>query len=387
LGFLSPLFLWALPLASIPIILHFLNRRNIRVIDFSTIRFLKKLEHESIRKLKILQILLLIIRTLMILFIILMISRPVVSGIFNWVDDPDSTLSVIMIDDSFSNNGMGDIYNRKEINTSALQQILTTIHPDATVLLVLGSKGEIFRGQRKKIPIGMDDVSISNESSDIMSRLQDTINSIDDTYANRELFILTDGQSANFINDSTTPELFKNWNIYIHKLENLKSNLSITDVQLLTEIPITNVPIEIAVSVINNGIEAVNNALMQMMIGDINVGQQVISLEPGRSQEFIFKTAFHQIGRVRGVIDLQTDNRIEDNKHFFYVDLPDQSSLHLIGDNFDDLIFTSNALSAINKDSLLLEINTLTKSGLGAMDLRSSHILVLLVPNRKYRLS
>ena len=51
MSFLAPFFLWLLPLAAIPLIIHMLNRRNLITINFSTIRFLKLLENEVIAEL------------------------------------------------------------------------------------------------------------------------------------------------------------------------------------------------------------------------------------------------------------------------------------------------------------------------------------------------
>mgnify|MGYP001429203929 CR=1 FL=1 len=114
MSFLTPFFLWLLPLAAIPLIIHLLNRRNLITIDFSTLRFLKLLEKESIRKLQILQILLLILRTIIILFVVLMITRPVIKGIFNLQDSGESALHAIILDDSFSMKG-----NEKMIQETA----------------------------------------------------------------------------------------------------------------------------------------------------------------------------------------------------------------------------------------------------------------------------
>ena len=74
--FLNSVMLFALLAASIPIIIHLITRRKAKTILFSSLRFLKILENEQIKRLKIKQILLLIIRILIILFIILAFARP-----------------------------------------------------------------------------------------------------------------------------------------------------------------------------------------------------------------------------------------------------------------------------------------------------------------------
>src|ERR1051326_5218888 len=68
--FLNPLVLFGLVAAAIPVILHLLNLRKLRTIEFSTLTFLKELQQTKIRRLKLRQLLLLIVRTLLVLMII-----------------------------------------------------------------------------------------------------------------------------------------------------------------------------------------------------------------------------------------------------------------------------------------------------------------------------
>ena len=143
MSFLTPFFLWLLPLSAIPLIIHLLNRRNLITIDFSTLRFLKLLERESIRKLQILQLLLLILRTIIILCIILMISRPVINGIFNLQNSGESALHAIIMDDSFSMSG-----NKENVQNTA-QKILNQI-PDKNQLIWMNTNGGLqFKGLEK----------------------------------------------------------------------------------------------------------------------------------------------------------------------------------------------------------------------------------------------
>ena len=106
MSFLIPQILWALPAASIPLILHLLSRTNTKEVKFSTIFFLKQMEHESIRRLRTNHWLVILLRTLMIVLLLLLLARPVVRGyVQDWLGEDTSTLSVILVDDSFSLSG------------------------------------------------------------------------------------------------------------------------------------------------------------------------------------------------------------------------------------------------------------------------------------------
>lgn len=76
LSFLNPGFLWALPAAAIPILIHFLSKRKLPEVRFPTVMFLRALEPREIRRLKLRELLLLILRTLAILLLVCAFARP-----------------------------------------------------------------------------------------------------------------------------------------------------------------------------------------------------------------------------------------------------------------------------------------------------------------------
>ena len=103
MSFLSTFYLWLLPLSTLPLLIHLFFNRKYKVIEFSSIKFLKILKIDSIRKVKIIEILLLFIRTLILIFIILMLSKPVIkTNSFSSFTSDDPIFCIIALDDSFS---------------------------------------------------------------------------------------------------------------------------------------------------------------------------------------------------------------------------------------------------------------------------------------------
>ena len=103
--FLSPSILWALFAVSIPLIIHLISLRQTKYEEFSSLKFIKLLEHNTIKKLKINQWLLVLLRSIAILCLILIFSRPLIKGdsTNNFIGDIESR-SVILIDNSASMN-------------------------------------------------------------------------------------------------------------------------------------------------------------------------------------------------------------------------------------------------------------------------------------------
>jgi len=76
LAFLNPAFLWALPAAAIPLIIHLLSRRRLPELPFPTVQFLRALEPREIRRIRLRELLILLLRTLAILLLVLAFARP-----------------------------------------------------------------------------------------------------------------------------------------------------------------------------------------------------------------------------------------------------------------------------------------------------------------------
>jgi len=101
--FLNPLVLIGLTAAAIPVLLHLFNLRKLKTVDFSTLRFLEELQKTKIRRLKLRQWILMLLRTLLILLLVGAFARPTVQrGSFGGAAADARATGVILIDDSYS---------------------------------------------------------------------------------------------------------------------------------------------------------------------------------------------------------------------------------------------------------------------------------------------
>lgn len=79
IGFLNPAWLWALPAAALPLVLHLVARRQPPTLPFPAVRYLQQVTREHQRRLKVRHWLLLLVRTLLILAIVLAAAGPTVA--------------------------------------------------------------------------------------------------------------------------------------------------------------------------------------------------------------------------------------------------------------------------------------------------------------------
>lgn len=185
LEFLSPTILWGLSLLSIPVILHFLKNINPRIIPFSSISFFKDLQKTNLKKLAILQYLLLLLRLLFLLFLILAFAQP------RWQTNSDINFSdknvLIALDNSFST-----FINSKEAKTGThfldvFSNLKKSDNSQTIYELLTADKGKIREIQKPLVEIKSALNEIHFVQGDLYSLLKNIKRS---TSSTRETIIL-----------------------------------------------------------------------------------------------------------------------------------------------------------------------------------------------------
>ncbi|MFO7871820.1 MAG: BatA domain-containing protein [Kiritimatiellia bacterium] len=95
--FLQPSLLWGLFAAGVPVLVHLLNRLRYRSVKWAAIMFLLSANRSSTRHARLRQYLILLLRTLVILFIVAALSRPLTGGwLGNLLAGPPDTVIVLL---------------------------------------------------------------------------------------------------------------------------------------------------------------------------------------------------------------------------------------------------------------------------------------------------
>src|SRR5215207_345466 len=100
MAFLSPILLSFLALASVPVIIHLLNRRRFQLVEWAPMKYLKLTIKTNRRRLRIEQLLLLALRTALIVVLILAVARPVLTeagGLGGWLGSRRGRVSRLLV--------------------------------------------------------------------------------------------------------------------------------------------------------------------------------------------------------------------------------------------------------------------------------------------------
>jgi hypothetical protein len=133
--FLQQTMLWGLFAVSIPVIIHLLNRRRFRTVEWGAMQFLLKATRESRGKKRLKHILILIMRSLAIAALIFAIARPLVGGFLGWGGGSVETVILILDRSSSMERSEKDIQLSKR--TSVLERVAEAMAELGEARLVL----------------------------------------------------------------------------------------------------------------------------------------------------------------------------------------------------------------------------------------------------------
>lgn len=386
--FLNPLYLIALAAAAIPIILHLLNLRKTRVIEFSTLSFLKELQRSRIRKLKIKQWLLLILRTLLIIFIVLAFTRPALRSSFGFLPGSDAKSSVVIIlDDSFSmmaSDEGGSLLRQAKEKALA---ILDLLKPGDEVALVR------FSEARKE-----------RQFTSALNAVRDEINTVEHRYThlpvyealtaasvllqqshniNREVYLISDEQQSNY---STEPndiaQLFDpSDRLYVVPVGKRKpDNAAVTDVIVQSVLFEKEKPVELSASLLNDGSSPMQSTMVSVFLDGERVAQRSVDLEAGTTKTVEFTVVPKNTGFVEGFIELENDALPEDNKRAFAFYVPDKLRILLAPSGSQESSIMRLALQPLAEDQATetFQIDAPDRNAMLSANLQRSDVIVLI---------
>jgi len=104
-GFLHPALLWGLALGAVPILIHLLNRRRHRPLQWGAMRFVLAAYQRTRRRVRLENWLLLLLRTLAVLLLALALTRPFLGGASPLAALTEKRRSLVLVIDASASTG------------------------------------------------------------------------------------------------------------------------------------------------------------------------------------------------------------------------------------------------------------------------------------------
>lgn len=211
MSFLNPLFLFGLAAAAIPVIIHLFTRRRPREVRFPSLEFLAEVNQSEIRRVRIKQWLLLLLRTLAIAALALAMARPALRGSVG-PKSGAATTAVVLVDQSGSMGATGRsgatlVGEARRV----IEDMLSTLGPGDEVVLVPYDRAPRPVTPRASSDLGrmrgaVQALAPTAATTDHRQALDFAARALAESHAlNRELFWVSDFQNAGFP-ERTLPE-------------------------------------------------------------------------------------------------------------------------------------------------------------------------------------
>jgi aerotolerance regulator-like protein/VWA domain-containing protein len=345
MNFINPLVLFGLFAASIPVILHLLNLRKLKRVEFSSLRFLKELQKTKIRRLRLKQIILLILRTLIIIFAVIAFARPTIDSTIPGMGSSAKTSAIILIDNSFSMDISDEGGNRFNQAMATAREIINNLtEGDEVTILGLAEESDFiipkFSREFGNSLTVLNEMQMNIQPGNITEKLRLAASLMENSLnVNKEIFLISDQQNNLFDPEQTEElDLFSSnttiYNVAIgrNSQSNIQ-NISIDSLKILNRIFDVNKLVETEIDLQNHSQEDIDGVVVSMFYNDDRVAQRSTNLSSEARSRIAIASAPQLRGLIKGKVELEPDALNIDNSRYFGFIIPAKPRIAIFGSN------------------------------------------------------
>lgn len=321
-SFLNPLFLIGLLAVALPVLAHFISRKSGIKKGFSAVSFLLASQGEVARKSEIKDLLLLLLRSLCLVLLVLVFSKPTVFS-FSSMDLEGAKSVAIVVDNSFS-MGYGD--NLKIAKKKAERLIDSLADGSFGAVFPLVSNDYIkpeIRQDVEKMKDDLDNLKLSYSFADNARRLEEIFGHLQKApIEDKEVIFITDLQK----NGWNWEHFKREWLTTIDVTPGVEmGNRAISAIDFSEQ----EDSIKITVKVSNHSSIPVSNLLATVSLSDQMING-FYDIQPGGEtiKEFIFPKEKLSGPEIQGKAETSPDNLKVDDVRYFV--LPQTARLHVL---------------------------------------------------------
>jgi len=332
--FLNSIFLFALPLIVVPLVLHFLKRKERKVVLWGAMRFLHEATTDSRRMRMPESLLLLLARCLLVAGLIFALARPLIQWGGGSSVDANREL-IVIVDDSLSTARRVDgepVFNRVR---SAAKETISDSPANLPFQIMLASGGGRWIGDQPRAANSADGKSALEElvkqqptsgTGNLMECVRKAMSAANERETSirprpaQRIVIVTDGMTPAWSStDATTLGQLQSTieasklpvQIQVVEVESSMDqfrNLSVVQVNSETDRVAVKERVRLSAEIRNTGTVDTKTCRLAWKINDKTVGHSVVpELEPDQSTEVFWSTRIKKVGPVAVEAHLEQD--------------------------------------------------------------------------------
>lgn len=215
MSFLNPALLWGLLAVAVPILIFLIFRRKFKRVEWAAMEFLLRAQRRTNRRLKIENLLLLLIRCLILALFALALARPKVASSITEFLPGQSAHHILLIDDSFSMGYQIEQFGGETFMTRAHKEAMNIVNrmgdEDEVSVIRVGAHPEIVVennvGKDDHVFGRITDTAVSHGGADLGLALVKAKQVIEQSSKETQrVYLLTDFQSCTFFQDDVADE-------------------------------------------------------------------------------------------------------------------------------------------------------------------------------------
>ncbi|MBI2441574.1 MAG: VWA domain-containing protein [Lentisphaerae bacterium] len=381
---LNPLFLWAFAAALIPLILHLWQRQRIVVMPFSTVRFLKVAQQRASSRIRLENILLWLLRTLLVLLLVMAFTMPVLrlTSLRQLVGAARRDIAIVL-DVSYSMDYVSGQNRVWLAARDAAIAVIEAMRPGDRACLFLADEDvtpliaqltpdlSLVLGQIRSLSPG-------TTTAQLRPAVEAALAALKESRREKELFIITDGQKLPWNSFQPLPEQtdqpdktdradaaaaataalpFDTKDIsadtaIIAALLGVASpdNSAPLDIEIQPTVLMPETPGQLAVKLLHNGPEQSLN--VSLAVNGQAASQRSVSFEKDGRATCVFALPPLKLGTHAALIETSPDGLMLDNSFYFLLRIHEKLPVLCVGTE-EDAFFLMRALNPGGTDSAI----------------------------------
>ena len=352
--------------ASIPLIIHLLNRERARRLIFSTVRFIQMSHQTNVQRHKLKRLLLLLMRILMLLLLGFAFARPY------FAEDPATAPelggvrnAVIILDTSYSMQ-YADVF--AEAKKEAINRLDSLESADAVALILSADKARQvlpIDSEHSHIRSAIENAALTNYTTDYLDAIQtadEILKAV--SVGQKQIYLVADLQKSGWENFLETDRLSPDVNIEFVDVSNeQQNNRAVTAINVPPIVLLDQKDADLVARIHNYSNERVENLPVSLFIDNDKVETMQLDIEPNDSLDVALriKIDLQTESAHTGRVEIESDALEIDNVRYFTVQSMKSIKVHCVNgerkrnDIDDETFYLTRALVDVGDEGVPID--------------------------------
>ncbi|MCH2126500.1 MAG: VWA domain-containing protein [Pirellulaceae bacterium] len=367
-----------LPLVAIPIVLHLLTLHRLKTVELSTFRFLFDSYVQQRRRMKFLEWLIALLRTLFLLFLVGAISRPIVQHWDALFGRGEAGRDVVMLLDTSASMGAATngVTSLEFAKRAALEVVDRLGSDDRVTLLRVASQTEEicsrFSSDTESLTDEINALRVTPSRGNLFAAFSSVFNSQTRELNNPLVYVFTDVQQTGWSEfsdgqaDGLIPDGTEVIVVEVGSSEGF-SNQAIVGGATDNQRAIVGLPVTLRPRVSNFSDEVTQDVSVSVFVDEKEIAVERMTLKPGETGEAEVVFVPSVAGILRGRYQIEADRFVQDDEYLFTLAVAPRLQVLLVNGRLSPEPM-QNAATYLRTAMIATETNPEEVAGLEATD-------------------